>query len=242
MISLFLMIAYIVVLIVQIICLIKTIKKDNMRYWLYLCGFEIGAIVAVTGVMFYYESLPVVGFMPYLGEFLLCFGAIIVYAVMLFVTVCCKVVIFERKQRRKGVKSASPVKMVAAVVCIAAGIVFWSLELVENRDMHAGKGTVIGFIEEEAVYFQDGNRNVVIENRPVIRYVVNGNEYEGTGYADNVNAGDEVNIYYMQISGEQEAYRIVYPTNNKYFYIPLFALGLVIVGLRFGKKDEKTAN
>lgn len=238
--DIFLIILYIIVLIVQIICLIKAIKSDRNRSWLCLCGFEIVAIVCVVAILFYYNNLPALGFMPgltYLGEVLTCFAAIIVYFIMLFVTICAKIIVYERAQKSQGNVKASPIGLIVAVVFVAMGVIFLTQEILENQGMQVTIGVVSGFKEEEVVYFQNGNRNVIREMRPIIKYLVDGNEYEDMGYADNVEVGDKVKIHYIQDGDMSEAYRIIYPTNNKYFYIPLFVIGFVMIVFRFRRKN-----
>lgn len=85
-----LLIAYIAVLIVQVVLLVSSIRKKSKKSWLILCLLELISLASATGLFFYYNSLTGYGMMPgltYLGEVLFSYGAALVYGGMLAVSV-----------------------------------------------------------------------------------------------------------------------------------------------------------
>ena len=71
-------------------------KKQKKKYWISLILLELFSIVASYILLIYYGSLSKHGFLPYLGEILLSFGAGILYFIMLFITTCTKIIMFEK--------------------------------------------------------------------------------------------------------------------------------------------------
>lgn len=96
-----LLIVYILISILQIIFLVKAIKKNNIKYWMIIFLIEAISLVAAAILTIIYNNLPGSGFMPgltHFGLFLFSFGASIIYALFLFITIGIKIFKF-RKQR-----------------------------------------------------------------------------------------------------------------------------------------------
>lgn len=62
--ALFLLIAYIVILILHIILLVITIRKKTKKLWRTLFSIELIPMLISIGLMIYYNNLPGYGFMP----------------------------------------------------------------------------------------------------------------------------------------------------------------------------------
>lgn len=87
--ALLLLIIYVIILILQIICLVFSFRKKIKKLWICLLLFDFISMVTALMLMFYYDSLPGYGFMPgltYLGEIAFSFCATVVYLVMLLVS------------------------------------------------------------------------------------------------------------------------------------------------------------
>ena len=93
--SLFLLITYIAILILQIILLVISIRKKTKKLWRILFSIELIPMFISIGVMIYYNNLPGYGFMPglsYLGEVLSSFGAAVLYGISFLVSICSRIV------------------------------------------------------------------------------------------------------------------------------------------------------
>ena len=224
--SLFLLILYLVVFIVQIILLVKSIKRKEIKNWIKVFTLEVFSIIISISLLFYYESLPGYGFMPglsYLGEILLSFGVAILYSIMLFITICAKIIIYEKHQKQQGKKYANPFVSIIAIIFIIIGIVFLSSEIINNWGKKETTGTVVDYIE-----IRTGGG---IEYWPIIRFYVDGKEYEDDYPIYNAKIGDDVKIYYHPVN---EEYHITsYYPDNKFIYIPTLIIGILIIILRF---------
>ena len=91
-----LLVAYIAVFALQIVLLVRSIRKKTARLWIMLFLSEIIPIIAAFVLMKYYDSLPGYGFMPglsYFGEVISSFGAVVLYAVILFISVCAFIIV-----------------------------------------------------------------------------------------------------------------------------------------------------
>lgn len=100
-----LLILYLIVFIIQIILLVKAIKRQETKNWIKVLVLEIIFILISIILLCYYNSLPGYGIMPglsYLGEILFSFGAAILYFVMLVITICAKIIIYEKNQKQQG--------------------------------------------------------------------------------------------------------------------------------------------
>ena len=97
------LIAYLTIFAVQIVLLVLSVRKKAVRFWGGLFLLEsISAVVAFV-LMRYFDGLPGYGFMPgfsYLGEVLSSFGAVILYAAALLVSLC-TLLIQIAKERKK---------------------------------------------------------------------------------------------------------------------------------------------
>lgn len=225
--SLVLFILCLIVFIIQIIILIKSIKKKDKKYWVSIFCLEIIPIMLLTYLMYYYDCLaPRGGFMPgleYIGEELTCLVASILYCVMFCITIIASIIIFEKKQNINNKKSENPLKLIMAFVLIIIGIVFLIDEVKDNYGKVETTGTVIEF---EEIKFGGGD----IEYWPIIQFNANGQEHKDDYPIDNVEIGDKVKIYYSA----NKDYKISpYLTNNKIIWIPTIAIGILIIFYRF---------
>lgn len=220
-------ILYLVVFVVQIILLVKSIKKKEKKYWINVFVLEIFSIIISISLWFYYESLPGYGFMPglsYLGEILLSFGVAILYSIMLFITICAKIIIYERHQKQQGKKHANPFISIIALIFIIIGMVSLASELIHN----CGKKETIGTVVEYKEIRTGGG----IEYCPIISFFVDGKEYEDDyPMLDDAEIGDNVKIYYYPVN--EEYHITLHLTDNKIIYIPTFIIGILIIILRF---------
>ncbi len=152
--SLFLIMIYTVTFIFQIIYLVKAIKNKTKKYWIKVFVLEIISIIISIILLFYYNSLPGYGFMhglSYLVEVLVSFGVTILYSTMLFITICVKIIIFEKYQKQQGKKYANPFVSIIALILIFIGIVFLSDEIIDNWGMTETIGTVVEYEEHLVV-------------------------------------------------------------------------------------------
>lgn len=226
--SLFLLILYLIVSIVQIILLVKSIKRKEIKNWIKVFALEVFSIIISTILLFYYNSLPGYGFMPglsYLGEVLLSFGVAILYSVMLFITICTRIIIYEKHQKQQGKKYTNPSVFIIAIIFIIIGIVFLLDEIIDNWDQKETIGTVIGYEQPYGAEYWS-----------IIRFFVDGKEYEDDCLMSDTNIGDNVKVYYYFNTIDETYYITGYLTNNKIIYIPAFIIGILIIILRF--KDD----
>ena len=89
--ALTLLICYILIFIFLIILFIKCLK--NKIKWNKLFLYEIIAIIISIILMIYYNNLPRDAF-SYLGEFLVSFGAIILFSISLAITIFLRFIIY----------------------------------------------------------------------------------------------------------------------------------------------------
>ena len=94
------LILYFVILFVQVVFLIRNIKKPLEARWKPLYLMELVPLVAAAAVAFYYNSLPDSGFlgMTYLAEILFSMAASCLYGIMLVVSLCIAL-IFKLKNK-----------------------------------------------------------------------------------------------------------------------------------------------
>jgi len=86
------LIAYIVILVLQIVLLVLSLRKKQKKLWLILFLVEVIPMLIANGLRIYYDSLPGYGIMPgltYIGEVLYSYGASIVYCLVFVVSVLC---------------------------------------------------------------------------------------------------------------------------------------------------------
>lgn len=87
-----LLVAYIVILVLQIALLVLSLRKKQKKLWLSLFLVEVIPMLIANGLRIYYDSLPGYGIMPgltYIGEVLYSYGASIIYCVLFVVSVLC---------------------------------------------------------------------------------------------------------------------------------------------------------
>ena len=98
---LFILILYLVIFIVQIILLVKAIKKKETKSWVKVFLLEIFSIILSIVLWQYYENLPKHGFMAglsYFLEIISSLGSTILSAIMLFITICTKIIIYIKNR------------------------------------------------------------------------------------------------------------------------------------------------
>ena len=81
-----LLIAYIVILIFQIVLLSMSVKKGKKVYWISLYISELVTIAIAVILSILFNNLEGHGFMPgltYLGEALFSMGAVVIFSIML---------------------------------------------------------------------------------------------------------------------------------------------------------------
>ena len=94
------LVAYILIFVVQIILLVKVIKKKTKKLWTGLFVAELIPMLLAGILTAYYENLPGYGFMPglsYLGEVLFSFFAAVLYGVNFLISLC--ICIVQAKKR-----------------------------------------------------------------------------------------------------------------------------------------------
>lgn len=100
--TLLVLILYLVIFIGQIVLLVKAIKKKETKSWIKVFLLEVFSIIISITLWQYYEILPGYGFMPglsYLDEVLFSFGNTILSAIMLFITICTKIIIYIKSKK-----------------------------------------------------------------------------------------------------------------------------------------------
>lgn len=76
---------------------IRTIKGKN-KSWLKLIFVESMALISTIAIGIYFNNLPGSGFMPgltYIVEWLFSMGAAILYFIILFISICSKIITYE---------------------------------------------------------------------------------------------------------------------------------------------------
>lgn len=99
------LILYLVIFIIQIILLVKAIKKKEKRKWIKAFALEIFSIILSIILWQYYESLPGYGFMAgltYLGEVIFSIGSTILSTIMLFISICARIVIYIKSKKNNN--------------------------------------------------------------------------------------------------------------------------------------------
>jgi len=232
-----LLVVYIFVAVSEIILYIRTIKGKN-RSWLKLIIMEVISLIAAIIIGIYFNNLPGSGFMPgltYLGEWLFSMGATVLYFIILFVTICSKIIVYEKSLKRQGKKYAQPLYLILAVIFIIIGFISLCIEVYENKGEIKAKGTIIAIEDRVEWHINNGIREQYVEQYAIISFNVN-----GTNYTDDrikraeMNVGDVIDIYCKDYPSDfEDTYKLSYHTDNKIIYIPLFVLSAGIIILRF---------
>ena len=223
--SLFLLIAYLVVFILQIIFFVKAIKKKLKKFWMILFVTEIISIFVSVGLMLYYESLPGYGFMPglsYLGEVLSSFSAMILYGILFVISAVCCIVIREKKNK------ITPFFALIAFFFFVMGITFLGYEIISNMDKTKSVATFIGY---EEVRDAGG-----VQQWPVLEFYVGQERYQSRWpELKSASVGDEIEIYYYPVGESYEC--TLYVTDYRIIYIIAFVIGtLFLVARRKSRK------
>ena len=97
------LIAYIAIFVLQIVLLVLSVRKKLKKLWVFLFLSEIIPMVVAFVLMVHFDSLPGYGFMPglsYFGEVISSFGAVILYAATLVVSLCILLISKVVKKRK----------------------------------------------------------------------------------------------------------------------------------------------
>ena len=89
------LIVYVAIFVLQIVLLVSAIRKKEISLWIFLFLLEVIPTIIAFILMKYFDSLPGYGFMPgltYFGEVISSLGATILYAIMLFISLCALVI------------------------------------------------------------------------------------------------------------------------------------------------------
>lgn len=210
-------------ILIQIVFCVITVIKNAKWKWLY-AFLGISYVVSVTLVV-YFESLPGEGFMPglsHLGDVLTAFTCAAVSVLLLFVSICIKIV------RDEKCNNISPLYLLVATVFVFAGCILVSDDIFMNIDLIKEKGVVVGFSEYEGTYS---------ENYPIVEFNVDGKDFQRQMYKEGTYVGDKVDIYVCSNNNGKD-YFITYPNFNGYFYIPCFLIGAVFFIIRKKKMHK----
>ena len=95
-----LLIVYIFLLILQIVLLVQSIRKQQKRCWIVLFAAELLSALAAAGLCWYFEALPggMFGNLTYIGEVLFSFGAAVTYGMFILVSAFCYLVTSNREE------------------------------------------------------------------------------------------------------------------------------------------------
>lgn len=220
---------YWVIFIVQIVLLKKSIRKQEKKYWISLFLIEI--IPIMVGSWFFFYGLPGITYsnsdmfsgLTALGDGLYLTGALIIYFIMLFITVCARVIIFEKNEKRNQRVSKNPILLILAITLISIEIFSIIYVIYDNFYMRTTTGTVVEIEDVENYY-------------ALIQYEVDGEEYQGKRYVDDtVNIGDEIKVAYNYKS-KSLGYII---TEQPILCLPLFIIGLLLLFIRFKGRIKK---
>lgn len=220
----FLFFTYILIFVVQIVLLVKSIRRKSKKLWVGLFLVEIVSMLIAIGLKEYYDSLPGYGFMPgfsYFGEILFSFCASVLYGVLLLISVSIFLAIEEKK------KQITPFFALAGFLLWVLGIFYLGNEIIHNYDKTKSIGTVVGFEE-----VQTGGGS---EHWPVIEFTVDNESYQDDyPLYEDAYVGEEIEIYYYP---QGDTYKcVIHKTDNKLIYIPAFLLESVALFLRRKKQ------
>lgn len=235
-----LLVVYILVAILQIILYIRTIKEKN-KSWLKLILMESMALISAIAIGIYFNNLPGSGFMPgltYLSEWLFSMGAALLYFIMLFITICSKIIVYEKNLKKQGKKYGQPFYLILSVIFIIIGFISLGIEIYENNGEMETKGTIIAIEDRVDEYVINGVRQQRVKQYAIISFNVGGTSYTDDRIKrDGMNIGDVIDIYCKDYPHDHaDVYKICYHTDNRIIYIPLFILSAGIVILRFKEK------
>ena len=218
-----------VFVIIQIILLVKSIKKKEKKYWISCFCLELFSIIMAFALLYYYDHLaPRGGFMPgleYLGEELTCMGVGFLSSIMFYITMIVGIIVFEKGRKSAGKRSSNPFKLIIAFTLVVVGVIFLIVEIKDNWGKVATTGTVIDF---EEIRTGEG-----MEYWPIIQFSVDGQAYQDSYPMSDTEIGDTVEIYYSVYDN----YNISrHRTNNEIIWIPAIIIGILMIFFRF--KDD----
>lgn len=216
-------IVLLVIYILLSIFLIKTLVRcfKNKEKWWKLFIYEILALALSAFLCIYFDNLPGSGFMPgltYLGEVLISYGAIILFAVILAVTAISKTVIFLHDTKKQDRRRLSRIYLVVSGIICIFGIALVIEDLSNDIYVKKVEATIIGYVENEYGY-----------ERPIVQYRVDGETYEAmievfTMEIKNSGINDKVTIHYDKRDPSQLGYLSYYES----LYIPLFLVSIIL--------------
>ena len=232
-----LLVVYIIIAILEIILYIRTIKGKN-KSWIKLIFIELIALIVAFGIGIYFNNLPGSGFMPgltYIGEWLFSMAAALLYFVILFITICSKIIVYERSLKKQGIKYAQPFYLILALIFIIIGVISVCLELYENKGEIKTQGKIIHIEDRVEDYINNGVMEQRINQYAIIEFNVNGISYTDDRIKrDGMDVGNIIDIYCKDYPHDMEdTYKICYHTDNSIVYIPLFVIAVGIIILRF---------
>ena len=122
--GIFLLIFYLVLFIFEIILFVFALKKGK-AFWKVLFLVEVISFIIPNILLYIYEHLPpddsIFPGLSYLAESLYSLGAIILYSLILFISICTKIIIYEKKQKLLGKKYVNPIISIIAFIFLFIG-------------------------------------------------------------------------------------------------------------------------
>lgn len=240
-IMIFCIVIYLILLIVQIVLLICSIKNNKKIYWRSLFLIEIISIIANCWFMLNDFPESYMFAISSIGYFFLAMGGLIIYSIMLFITICARVIIFEKNEKEKQRASKNPIILILAITLISLGIFSIIYVMFYNFYIRTTIGTVIGFEEESFIIYEvdtDENRYEIENYYAIVLYEVDDEEYQDDYIVDDsVNIGDEIRVYYYSNSKTNALGYI--DLGPVIFAIPLFFIGFLLLFIRFKGKIIK---
>lgn len=221
--SLLMLIIYVIVLIYLIIKFYKCLKKQAK--WNILFIVELILIFISWILMMYYDNLPGEGFMPglsYLGEYLVNFGALIIYSIVLFITIFTKLILYLLEKKKKGKNYFPKIFMTLSLILFILGSYSLIIDLKNDINIVKTTGTIIGYDNEE---------------QPIVEYTVNNKKYKDviivmTDEIENSKINDNIEITYNKNKPSELAYTHTYEV----IYVPCYILAVLLFILVKKKK------
>ena len=159
------------------------------------------------------------------------------------VTVCSKIIMFERRRKREGKTYANPIILTLAFIFLVGAVALFAYEKIENRNIVRTTGVVTAFEEHDITYYENGTHKDITYECPVITFTVDGQEQEDYVYPsyfeDKKEIGETVEIYFDSTASVH--YNITAPENAMPVYLAALAIGCILIIYRFTKCKRKTA-
>lgn len=217
--SLILFIVYIAAFIFMIITSVRCFKGKTK--WLKLFLLEILSLVVSALLLTYYGHLPGYGFMPgltYLGEILVSYIAMMVYAILLALTAFIRILLYLIAKKKEGKNYFPMIAIVIALILLIPGIDYFVIDMRENLSTAKTDATIVGYKDNEYGY-----------ERPIVRYQVGGNTYEAmiAVLDDRIKSstiGDELPIYY----NKKDPSQLVYLSSFEIIYVPCLFISIIL--------------